>query len=185
MNLLRGQLVFSTDWIRLLDAFQTDSRRSLALEPACPSGSVPRLSLPSPIALTSRFGGPRNGLYYVHLVSMFCQLTFHQNGRYPNPPAQKRQFRDPYGGWWDKQDRRNFGEPVHEDNDILATFSTEPYTHFTPQKGFFLVGCTVSAFALLVGALSLVVYSERPCVPRTFPDGLEKELGGPNAVPVS
>jgi hypothetical protein len=30
-----------------------------------------------------------------------------------------------------------------------------------------------------------VVYSGRPDVPPTFPDGLEKELGGPNAVPVS
>ncbi|OAX84740.1 hypothetical protein ACJ72_00879 [Emergomyces africanus] len=49
--------------------------------------------------------------------------------------GQKRQFRDPYGDWWDKQDRRNFGEPVHEDNDILTILSTEKYTHFKPAKG--------------------------------------------------
>jgi NADH dehydrogenase (ubiquinone) 1 beta subcomplex subunit 8 len=111
-------------------------------------------------------------------------ILLHQNGGYVNPPAQKRQFRDPHGEWWDKQDRRNFGEPVHEDNDIFTTFSTESYTHFTPRKGFFLVGCTVSAFLLLCGAVSLV-YPDKPSVPRTLPDGLEKELGGPNAVRVS
>lgn len=41
------------------------------------------------------------------------------NGEYPDPSATsalpvKRQFRDPYGDWWDKQERRNYGEPVHE-----------------------------------------------------------------------
>ena len=45
------------------------------------------------------------------------------NGNYPDPSATsalalKRQFRDPYGGpdgpWWDPQERRNYGEPVHE-----------------------------------------------------------------------
>lgn len=100
-----------------------------------------------------------------------------QNGGYENPPAVKRQFRDPYGDWWDKQDRRNFGEPVHEDNDILATFSTEPYTHFTAGKGFFLLGCATSTILLLSGAVYLT-YPDKPSVPRTFPDGLDKELGG-------
>lgn len=41
------------------------------------------------------------------------------NGNYPDPSTTsalplKRQFRDPYGDWWDKQERRNYGEPVHE-----------------------------------------------------------------------
>jgi len=35
-----------------------------------------------------------------------------QNGGYVNPVPEKRQFRDPYGDWWDKQERRNYGEPV-------------------------------------------------------------------------
>lgn len=37
---------------------------------------------------------------------------YDQNGGYVNPPREKRQFRDPYADWWDKQGRRNFGEPV-------------------------------------------------------------------------
>lgn len=36
---------------------------------------------------------------------------------------------------WDPQERRNYGEPVHEDNDILGIFSPEVYTHFTPGWG--------------------------------------------------
>ncbi|KAL2214870.1 hypothetical protein M432DRAFT_628126 [Thermoascus aurantiacus ATCC 26904] len=106
------------------------------------------------------------------------------NGNYPNPPRVKRAFRDPYGDWWDKQERRNFGEPVHEDNDILGVFSPEQYTHVTPGKAFLHLSCFVAAFLGLCGAVSLL-YPDKPSVPRTFPDGLEKELGGPNAVRVS
>lgn len=82
------------------------------------------------------------------------------------------------------QDRRNFGEPVHEDNDILTTFSTEQYNFFTPGKAFLLLGCSITTVFLFSGAVGLF-YPDKPSVPRTFPDGLEKELGGPNAVPVS
>ena len=96
----------------------------------------------------------------------------------------KRQHRDPYGGWWDQQERRNFGEPVHEENEILSVFSPEEYTHVTPGKGFFHLGCFVAAFLGLT-TLTSVFYPDKPSVPRTFPDGLEKELGGPNAALVS
>lgn len=95
----------------------------------------------------------------------------------------KRQFRDPYGGWWDKQERRNFGEPVHEENEILGVFSPEQYTHVTPRKGFLHLGFFVAAFLGLCGVVSLY-YPDKPSVPKTYADGLEKELGGPNAVPV-
>ena len=107
-----------------------------------------------------------------------------QNGGYQNPPREKRQFRDPYAGWWDKQERRNFGEPVHEENEILGVFSPEEHTHVTPRKGLFQIGCFVAAVFGLSGVVSLF-YSDKPSVPRTFPDGLEKELGGPGALPVS
>jgi hypothetical protein len=41
------------------------------------------------------------------------------NGHYPDPSKTsalplKRQFRDPHAEWWDPQERRNYGEPVHE-----------------------------------------------------------------------
>ncbi|OCK85530.1 hypothetical protein K432DRAFT_421681 [Lepidopterella palustris CBS 459.81] len=103
------------------------------------------------------------------------------NGGYEQPLPQKRQFRDPYGDWWDKQERRNYGEPVHEDNDILGMFSPEEYTHFKAGWGGVLFG----TFVVTVLGLCTVVYQVYPdkiSVPKTYPDGLEKELGGPNAV---
>ncbi|EME46654.1 hypothetical protein DOTSEDRAFT_126442 [Dothistroma septosporum NZE10] len=109
------------------------------------------------------------------------------NGNYPDPSLTsalpiKRQFRDPYADWWDKQERRNYGEPVHEDNDILGIFTPEEYTHFKPAWGGVLLG----TFVATVGVLCAVVYRyypDRPSVTRTFPDGLETELGGPLARP--
>jgi NADH dehydrogenase (ubiquinone) 1 beta subcomplex subunit 8 len=107
-----------------------------------------------------------------------------QNGGYVNPPRVKRQFRDPYGDWWDKQERRNYGEPVHEDNDILGMFSPEEYTHTKPGKGLFQVGCFVAAVFALCGVVSMT-YPDKPSAPREFEGGLERELGGPGALRVS
>ena len=36
---------------------------------------------------------------------------------------------------WDPIERRNYGEPVHEDNDILGIFSPDVYSHVTPAWG--------------------------------------------------
>jgi NADH dehydrogenase (ubiquinone) 1 beta subcomplex subunit 8 len=100
-----------------------------------------------------------------------------QNGGYISPPPIPRQFRDPYADWWDKQERRNYGEPVHEDNDILGMFAPEEYRHVTPGKAFFLVGCFVASVLALCGVVSLY-YPDRPSAPRTWSDGLAVELGG-------
>ncbi|EPS30893.1 hypothetical protein PDE_05846 [Penicillium oxalicum 114-2] len=105
-----------------------------------------------------------------------------QNGNYQNPPRVKRQFRDPYGGWWDKQEKRNFGEPVHEDNEILGVFSPEQYSHVSSRRAFHHLGVFVATFLSLCGVVSLY-YPDKPSVPKVYVDGLEKELGGANAVP--
>ena len=107
-----------------------------------------------------------------------------QNGGYINPPRVKRQFRDPYGDWWDKQERRNYGEPVHEDNDILGMFSPEEYTHVTPGTAILQLTCFVGVVLGLCGVVSLF-YPDTPAVPREFEGGLERELGGPGALRVS
>ncbi|KAL3445932.1 hypothetical protein BJX65DRAFT_280149 [Aspergillus insuetus] len=103
------------------------------------------------------------------------------NGGYENPPRVKRAFRDPYGDWWDKQERRNFGEPVHEENEILGVFSPEQYTHVPARKGLLQLGAFVVTFLGFCGVVSFF-YPDKPSVPRTFPDGLNKELGGSNAL---
>ena len=73
---------------------------------------------------------------------------------------------------------------MHEDNDILGMFSPEEYTHFTPGFGAFMLGCSIAAVFGLYGVVSLF-YPDKPSIPRRFPDGLEKELGGPGALLVS
>ncbi|KAI9858891.1 MAG: hypothetical protein M1813_007193 [Trichoglossum hirsutum] len=103
------------------------------------------------------------------------------NGSYVQPPPEKRQFRDPHGDWWDKQERRNYNEPVHEDNDILGMFSLEEYTHTPPGKGFMQLGLFIAAVFGLCGVV-YQFYPDKPSAPREFPDGLETELGGPGAL---
>jgi NADH dehydrogenase (ubiquinone) 1 beta subcomplex subunit 8 len=107
-----------------------------------------------------------------------------QNGGYINPPLEKRSNRDPYGDWWDKQERRNYGEPVHEDNDILGALSLHDYDHFTPGWGAVLLGTFVATVLGLCGVVSLV-YPDKISVPKSYEGGLEAELGGPKAVRVS
>ncbi|KAF2246933.1 hypothetical protein BU26DRAFT_532563 [Trematosphaeria pertusa] len=103
------------------------------------------------------------------------------NGGYINPPAENRLTRDPYADWWDKQDRRNYGEPCHEDNDILGAISLHTYDHFTPRWGFVLMGTFIASVLGLCGVVKLY-YPDRVSVPKTYDDGLEAELGGPRAV---
>ncbi|KAI1329203.1 NADH:ubiquinone oxidoreductase subunit [Xylariaceae sp. FL0255] len=104
-----------------------------------------------------------------------------QNGGYINPPPIKRQFRDPHADWWDKQERRNFGEPVHEDNDLMGIFSPHEYTWVKPKVAFFQLGVFITVFC---GVLYVVkaLYPDRKAFPREFEGGLERELGGPGAV---
>jgi NADH dehydrogenase (ubiquinone) 1 beta subcomplex subunit 8 len=101
-----------------------------------------------------------------------------------NPPRIKRQFRDPHADWWDKQERRNFGEPVHEDHDIMGLFSPYEYTWVNTRQGLFQIGVFVALFTGMVMSVKLW-YPEKPAYPREFEGGLERELGGPGAVRVS
>ncbi|CAK7238641.1 MAG: hypothetical protein STHCBS139747_000059 [Sporothrix thermara] len=103
------------------------------------------------------------------------------NGGYVQPARVKRQFRDPYGDWWDKQERRNYNEPVHEDYDQLGMFTPYEYTWTTPGKGLAQIGAFIATF-LSVCYIVKLTYPDRVTVPREFEDGLEKELGGPGAV---
>lgn len=107
-----------------------------------------------------------------------------QNGGYINPPAEKRSKRDPYGDYWDQQERRNYGEPCHEDNDILGVLSLHDYDHFTPGWGGVLFGTFVASVLGLCGVVAMY-YPDKKSAPKTYPDGLEVELGGKRALLVS
>lgn len=69
--------------------------------------STPRRMIPEWSVLFSPHYHSHSGV----TINSYCLLR-PQNGGYVNPPPQKRQLRDPYGDWWDKQGRRNYGEPV-------------------------------------------------------------------------
>jgi NADH dehydrogenase (ubiquinone) 1 beta subcomplex subunit 8 len=101
-----------------------------------------------------------------------------------NPPAVKRSLRDPYEDWWDKQERRNFGEPVHEDNDMLGVFSLHEYNHFNTKQA---VASTLTYVAFIASVFGAVwwFYPGEQVAPRAFPGGLDVELGGKGAVLVS
>ncbi|GAA5821331.1 hypothetical protein JCM10212_006782, partial [Sporobolomyces blumeae] len=93
---------------------------------------------------------------------------------YPKLSSQSRQLRNPRG-WWDTQERINFGEPVPENDDIQSMWA--PDVHKVKPS---------SAFAQLMtmfGALAVFSYgvyniaAPAPALPRAYPyDGLSKEL---------
>lgn len=63
-------------------------------------------------------------------------------------------------------------------------FSTEDYTWTTLGWGWVLMGSFVATVLGLCGVVYFT-YPDRPAVERTFPGGLEEELGGKGAVRVS
>jgi len=107
-----------------------------------------------------------------------------QNGGYINPPRVKRQFRDPHADWWDKQERRNYGEPVHEDHDVLGMFTPYEYTWVKPGKGLAQIGAFIAVFLGVCYSVKLA-YPDMAAYPREFEGGLERELGGAGAIRVS
>lgn len=106
-----------------------------------------------------------------------------QNGGYIQPAPVKRQFRDPHADWWDKQERKNFGESLHEDDDTLGMFSTYEYTWISPGKGLVQIGIFIATFLSVVYAVK-ATYPDRVSYPREFEGGLDRELGGRNATVV-
>ncbi|CAD0115161.1 unnamed protein product [Aureobasidium uvarum] len=143
-----------------------------------------RLAAARPLSSAVRAVAPRTTLTQLRFASennanrenFVGEMSVEDPGMVPI----KRAFRDPYGDWWDKQERRNFGEPVHEDNDTLGIFSTEPYTHFKPGHGAVLLGTFIASVFVLMGVVRQY-YPDKPAVPRTFPGGLDRELGGAGA----
>jgi NADH dehydrogenase (ubiquinone) 1 beta subcomplex subunit 8 len=151
------------------------SRRIVAARP------LARALVPATARLQPQFTQVRTALTASEQAELADPL---QNGGYINPPMEKRGKRDPYGDYWDKQERRNYGEPCHEDHDILGVLSLHDYDHFTPGWGGVLFGTFVAAVFGLCGVVSMY-YPDKKSAPKTYPDGLEVELGGKGALLVS
>ncbi|OCH95372.1 hypothetical protein OBBRIDRAFT_830935 [Obba rivulosa] len=106
-----------------------------------------------------------------------------QLGGYPQLPYVSKQ-RLPPRGWDDPQMRRNFGDPVHELEDVLGMWGPDiPIVDpQTALRHFTIAWTGILAFALFV---KYALVPERPAVPREYPyDGLKEELGGVNQAPV-
>jgi len=109
-------------------------------------------------------------------------------GNYPNLPDISYQRRQ-HTGWWDWQDRRNFNEPIHEDEDALNVWvwqEVECNDIYTPHQALLHM---IAAFSIVgfVGFLSYL-YDQtdpNPAVPKEYPfNNLYLERGGdPNRDP--
>lgn len=97
-----------------------------------------------------------------------------QIGDYPNLPFENHQTRAPTG-YDDVQGRTNFGETVHEEDEVLNVWSPDLYDKPGGEaaKELFI---GLSALGL---AMAFIAYSaaDPPAVRREYPyNGLEKEL---------
>eukprot|EP00794_Sanderia_malayensis_P012728 gene12729-14033_t len=107
---------------------------------------------------------------------------------YPNLPARSYQLRDPYATYWDQQDRRNFGEPLHEEDDALGIWMPDRYDE-EPTSPIEALRNLCIAFGCLgfVYFLSTFYTDEKdnPAVPTIYPfNNLYLENGGdPNKDP--
>ncbi|QRV89580.1 NADH-ubiquinone oxidoreductase family protein [Ceratobasidium sp. AG-Ba] len=99
-----------------------------------------------------------------------------QLGDYPNLPPISAQRR-PAKGWWNVQERRNFGEPLPEQAEVLSLWSPDVF-NISRESALKQFGIAVLVFLGFTMAVRASV-PERPAVPRNYPyDGLVKELGG-------
>ncbi|PVV01857.1 hypothetical protein BB560_003711 [Smittium megazygosporum] len=100
-----------------------------------------------------------------------------QIGEYPNLPYIMNEERTPYG-WWDRQMRRNFGETVHENDEILNMHANSVYEH--PPWSTILKQW-IAFLGIIGGGIYLMSFTiiERPAIPRHYPyEGLKVETAG-------
>lgn len=78
--------------------------------------------------------------------------------------------------WDDKQARRNFGEPLHHQYDLIDTWSPD---HFRQRPDSTAFRWNLYFIALVLGFSGYCYYTfEGPnFVRRSYPDGLQKSLG--------
>ncbi|TFY81224.1 hypothetical protein EWM64_g2788 [Hericium alpestre] len=96
---------------------------------------------------------------------------------YPQLPDVSRQTLPPKG-WWDWQMRRNFGDVMHERDELYSMWGPDvaPIPPATALRQFTIAALGFVGFGFLV---KYALVPERPCVPREYPfDGLVAELGG-------
>jgi NADH dehydrogenase (ubiquinone) 1 beta subcomplex subunit 8 len=103
-----------------------------------------------------------------------------QIGDYPNLPRWSHQSRGPFG-WWDPQDKRNFGETVslflfwgfslksfftlkqvHEEDEVMGVWAPDLHT-YSPYKAAAQLAMFAGVIASFVGVV-YATYPDRPAV---------------------
>lgn len=65
---------------------------------------------------------------------------------------------------------------------MLGVFSLEEYNQWPPGKAFRWFLGYFAAIASFAGVIYVYAYPQKPSTERTFPNGLEVELGGKGAL---
>ncbi|SNX85777.1 uncharacterized protein MEPE_04486 [Melanopsichium pennsylvanicum] len=100
-----------------------------------------------------------------------------QLGDYPNLPFISQQSRKYSPKWWDPQEKRNFGETPHEQDDVLSVWA--PDVHAVPASSALRQFLVAIGVVVLFASTVYAATPEKPALPRTYPrDGLATELGG-------
>ncbi|KAJ1023148.1 hypothetical protein NDA16_003301 [Ustilago loliicola] len=100
-----------------------------------------------------------------------------QLGDYPDLPFVSQQQRKYSPKWWDPQEKRNFGETPHEQDDVLSVWA--PDVHAVPASSALRQFLVAIGVVVLFGSTVYAATPEKPALPRTYPrDGLATELGG-------
>ena len=101
-------------------------------------------------ALCSPAPCPANTLVSTAPVRFASEDT-RQIGEYPVLPLESAQGRDPRI-FWDQQDRRNFGEPVHEEDEYLSMWMPDD----VQANGRVAPGDQVKQLAFVLGCIALL-----------------------------
>ncbi|KAI0001477.1 hypothetical protein BJV74DRAFT_974073 [Russula compacta] len=121
----------------------------------------------------SSFHSHRFRAYSVHAQK---ELDPQLNG-YPQLPNTSRQSL-PAHGWWDSQMRRNFGDTMHEREEMYSMWGAD-IPHVAPATALRHFTIAVSGFVAFGLLCNYAFVPERPSIPRQYPfNGLVKELGG-------
>ncbi|TKY89607.1 hypothetical protein EX895_001392 [Sporisorium graminicola] len=112
-----------------------------------------------------------------HLSTSSVTRKDPQLGDYPDLPFVSNQQRKYSPKWWDPQEKRNFGETPHEQDDVLSVWA--PDVHAVPASSALRQFLIAIGVVVLFGSTVYAATPEKPALPRTYPrEGLATELGG-------
>lgn len=99
---------------------------------------------------------------------------------YPIVEPDLYYHRDPDAPWDDPQNRRNVGQLLHPDDDILNLWSPHYYDTVKDSTAVKWQLIFFAGLGTFSGVMYLFFYPERRAVPRDFPDGLARDFGARN-----